>query len=493
MNLKYLLLAGAAMVGCSANCFAAENVLSDNKSDLQISIYNQNLALVKDERPVTLRQGINEIAFEGVATQIKPETAILYADGIKVLEQNYDYDLMNAANIVDKSVGQKVKTVIMNPTTGENIFNSATIVSAAYGNPVLQFDYGIETNFPGRLVFEKMPASLRSKPTLIAKVNSVAAADKKISLAYLTNGIGWKTNYVAKVTGADELNLTAWVTINNQSGVDYKNANVQLVAGDVNQVAPEAGGMRTMRLMAKAAMPEYAMDTAANGTVSEAVSGYHLYTLPLKTDIKDNQTKQISLLEKNGVKFRKEAVLNSPLYFNPGANAEFKQQHPDMVYILNNVEKDNLGVALPSGIMRFYENDSSGNMQFIGENSISHVAKGEEMRLGLGTFFNIFVNGKVASINKLGEEKGQPDNGNCYTLNSVYEYKVEVTFNNGGNTPQEVVLLQQLPRDAEVSAESIKGRLKYAGTYEWRVNVPADGKRELNFTVKTVDKRRSCR
>ncbi len=118
---------------------------------------------MKDRRTVDLKQGINDIAFEGVATQIKPETALLDAPGIKVLEQNYDYDLLTANNIIDKSVGQTVKTVVSNPTTGQNIYDSAEIVSAVYGQPLLKFNYGIETHFPGRLVFEKLPDSLRSE------------------------------------------------------------------------------------------------------------------------------------------------------------------------------------------------------------------------------------------------------------------------------------------------------------------------------------------
>ena len=132
---------------------------NSQKSDLEISIYNNNLALVKDRRTVDLKQGINDIAFEGVATQIKPETALLDAPGIKVLEQNYDYDLLTANNIIDKSVGQTVKTVVSNPTTGQNIYDSAEIVSAVYGQPLLKFNYGIETHFPGRLVFEKLPTA----------------------------------------------------------------------------------------------------------------------------------------------------------------------------------------------------------------------------------------------------------------------------------------------------------------------------------------------
>lgn len=216
MRLATWLLMGC--MGLSSAVSAAENIVGeDKKTELEISIYNNDLALVKEQRKVELKQGVNDIAFEGVASRIKPETALLDAPGIKVLEQNYDYDLLTANNIIDKSVGEKVKTVTVNPANGENIFDSAEIVSAAYGQPLLKFSYGIEAHFPGRLVFEKLPDSLRSEPTLIAKIDSGETAAKDISLAYLTGGIGWKTNYVAKVVSGEKLNLTGWVTINNES------------------------------------------------------------------------------------------------------------------------------------------------------------------------------------------------------------------------------------------------------------------------------------
>ncbi len=491
MRLASWLLMGC--VGLSAAASAAENTVGDSqKTDLEISIYNNNLALVKDRRTVDLKQGINDIAFEGVATQIKPETALLDAPGIKVLEQNYDYDLLTANNIIDKSVGQTVKTVISNPTTGQNIYDSAEIVSAVYGQPLLKFNYGIETHFPGRLVFEKLPDSLRNKPTLVAKIDSSSAASKSISLAYLTNGISWKTNYVAKVVSNNKLNLTGWVTINNESGTDYSNAKVQLIAGDVNQVSSDSG-VRPMMMMAKAtrAMNDYAVAESAAGA-PQSLSGYHLYNLPMKTDIKDKQTKQISLLEKNDVVYKKEAYMNSPLYFNVNYTPEFRQQHPEMIYILQNKENDNLGIPLPSGIVRFYENDNDGNMQFIGENSISHVAKGEEMRLNLGSYFNIFVNGKIKKVTKLSENKTQEADNACVTVTTRYAYDAEVSFNNANTYVQEVVFEQGIANDMSVESASINGHLKDAGTYTWKVTIPAEGKQTLTFRVVAPYKKRNC-
>lgn len=492
MRFASLLMMGVFCFGSAA--MSAEKVVGDsNKISLDISVYNRSLALVKDVRKVSLSSGENNIAFEGVAANIKPETAILFGNGIKVLEQNYDYDLLNAENLAAKSVGETVKTVVTNPSNGEKIFDQAEIISAGYGRPVLKFKYGVDPDFPGRLVYEKIPAGLRNKPTLVAKVISDKTENKDISLAYLTNGISWKTNYVVNVVDQNLLNLTGWVTINNESGVDYNNAKVQLIAGDVNEVQEIMRGRGMVKAMAVYDAAASINGVLAEGASEEELGGYHLYNLPNKTTIKDKQTKQISLIEKNNVKYKKEANISSQLYFNPGSRAEFKQVHPNMYYIINNKEEDNLGFQLPAGIIRFYEKDEGGNLQFIGENSINHVAKGETMRLRLGNFVNIFANGKINSIEKVSEKAPVPDGARCKKTEKKYLYKAEVSITNSGKNAQEVVYTQNLPTDAMITTFAPhKGTQKQSGVYEWRVSVPADGTEVIKFSVTAPHIDRVC-
>ena len=491
--MRFASLLMMSVLSFSSVAMSAEKVVSDNdKLSLDISVYNRSLALVKDVRKVSLSSGENNIAFEGVAANIKPETAILFGQGLKVLEQNYDYDLLNAENLVVKSVGETVKTVRVNPENGENIFETAEILSAGYGRPVLKFKYGVDAEFPGRLVFDKIPSGLRNKPTLVAKVISDKTENKDISLAYLTNGISWKTNYVVNVVDQNLLNLTGWVTINNESGVDYNNAKVQLIAGDVNEVHEMLGRPRLM--MAKDAFNAVEFsEVLAEGASEEELGGYHLYNLPNKTTIKDKQTKQISLIEKNGVKYKKEANISSQLYFNPGSRAEFKQVHPGMYYIINNKEEDNLGFQLPAGIIRFYEKDEGGNLQFIGENSINHVAKGETMRLRLGNFVNIFANGKINKIEKVSEKAPVQDGNRCKKTEKKYLYQAEISITNSGKNAQEVIYTQSLPGDALITTFAPhKGVQKQYGVYEWRVSVPADGTEVIKFSVTAPHVDRVC-
>ena len=163
-----------------------------------------------------------------------------------------------------------------------------------------------------------------------------------------------------------------------------------------------------------------------------------------------------------------------------------------MYYVINNNEEDNLGLQLPAGVVRFYEDDDNGNLQFIGENSISHVAKGETIRLRLGSFVNMFASGKIKQIKKLSEEQPEKNGNRCNDVKSVYSYDAEIEFTNSGKNPQEVVYTQNLPQDSEILVENKKGILKNASTYEWRFIVPADGKQILNFVVKAPYTKRVC-
>lgn len=480
---RSVLLLGAVSV--SSTCLAAES------NNLEISIYNNNLALVKDTRNLELSQGKNDIAFEGVSTKIKPESVIIVGKGINVLEQNYNYDLITPENILQKSVGNTVKTVLLNPENGKNIFDEAKIVSVNYGNPVLEFNYGIEANFPGRVVFDKLPSGLNSKPTLEAKVYSTTAGIQELSLAYLTNGISWKTNYVAKIGAKNQLDLTGWVAINNQSGIDYRNAKVQLIAGDVNKVAETGAVYMSNRVQAKMMVMETAMDSASAGGALQQISGYQLYTLPETTDIKDNQTKQISLIEKNNVKFKKEGRLSSPLYIGGANVAKFEKEHPALYYIMNNVTEDNLGLPLPAGIIRFYENDNSGSLQFIGENSISNVAKGEKIDLQVGKMFNVFIDGKITNVTKIAENRISLKN-NCGKYKISRNYDVVVTFNNGGKAAETVVFTQNLNQNTKILTTNIAGQAKNINQYEWQINIPASGKTVLTFTANNTSEERRC-
>ena len=469
----------------------AESVVLKNKDNsLSLSIYNQNLALVKDIRPASLTSGANEVVFDGVAEQIQAETAIIYGENIEVSEQNYSYNLMNYDNFLTHSIGKKVKTVRTNPTTGENIYEEATLIGEAGGRPILQFAYGIDSNFPGRVVFDNVPAGMSNHPTLTAKLNAKQGGSKNLYLAYLTGGLSWKTDYVANVRTPDKLDLTGWVTINNESGVDYEKAKIQLIAGDVNIVRPmmqrsnRAYGM----MKAMALNDAVAEESMIQSIEPESINSYELYTLPNMTTIKNRQTKQVALIEKLGVTYEKEFNLTLPIYFDDGVS-EFEKRHPSTTYVMKNEPDSNLGISLPAGTMRFYQNDKSGNMQFIGSGNINNTAKEDKIRLTLGDAFNISVSGKVKKIGQKERARKLISNrtdSRCFDVQTVKTYDVEITVNNAEDNDNTVILSQNFPREYEITKESIKSEIKNASQRQWKVKVSKNSKEKLTYKVDLI-------
>lgn len=485
MNKLLTSLFAGLSIGFTAQAVEPQ-VLPINNKNLALSIYNGNLALIKDTRPAHLENGVNEVIFDGVSRDIQSETAIIYGQGIKVLEQNYSYNLINEDNLIKQAIGKEVLTVRESPDDGDNIFEKAVVLGVADGKPILRFKYGIETDFSGRVVFNEIPANLSNKPILAAKLNSETSGDKFLNLAYLTSGLSWKTDYVANIEDKNALDLTGWVTINNESGVDYNNAKIQLIAGDVNIVRPV---MRQRIMMAKASFN--AMDMAEGVSVEpEQINSYELYTLPNITSIKDRQTKQISLIEKNDVKYFKEFNLRSPLYL--GSGSEFKKAHPDITIVIENNEASNLGISLPTGTVRFYEKDKNGNLQFVGSNNIGNTAKEETLRLNLGKAFNLVVDGKVKKISEKELSRTGKDIHGCYNTGLLKTYEVSVNFNNAEKDDNTVVFKQNMSDNAKIISESLKSETENAHTRVWKVNIPANSKTELNFTVEQKDNNHLC-
>ena len=242
--MRTFLVAGTALalaLTASAAAWAETSVTTDSQTGVSVTIYNQDLALIRDSRKVPVALGENDIAFIDVAAGMRPETALLNSDGgiLDVLEQNFDFDLLTAQKLLEKSVGQKIRVFRTNPETGEDSSEEAEVLSVADGQAVLKIGDRIETAIPGRFVYSGVPANLRARPTLVVKANAEKAGDVAVDLSYLSRGLSWSADYVVDLA-ADEktLSINGLVTLTNQSGVTYKDAKLQLVAGNVNQVQP---------------------------------------------------------------------------------------------------------------------------------------------------------------------------------------------------------------------------------------------------------------
>jgi len=397
----------AALAICSSAQAAVKELpstLADQKS-VAVTIYNENLALVKDTRAITLEPGENRLALREVSGRMRPETALLrslsHPGALTLVEQNFDFDLLSPAKLLEKYVGRTVRIVKTHPTTGAESLETATVLAANNG-VVLKIGDRVETGLPGRIVYDGVPANLRDRPTLVTELLSARAGAQTVELSYLSGGLAWKADYVAELNAADNaLDLNGWVTLTNQSGTAYPNARLQLVAGDVNRARDE------FRLAAKSSGMARAEAPAARQMEQEALFEYHLYTLARPTTIADNQTKQVALLGAAGVPVTKELVLHGADYYYRSSVGGIGQKMKVAVFVqFENRESARLGMPMPKGVVRVYKKDSAGNAQFIGEDAIDHTPADETVRLYTGNAFDIvgeraqkdfksFANGRV--------------------------------------------------------------------------------------------------
>lgn len=446
---------------------AAEiKVPAEGREALFLNIYQQNLALVKTNHQVKMPEGVSVLAFEGVSQQMQPQTTLIDGKDITVLEKNYEYNLLNRENLLDAYVGKEIIAVTIDHETSKNMFDKAVLLNNDYGTPMLQFSYGIDPHFPGRIVFDKVPENLRNKPTLVAKVSGKGKEAKDISLSYLTGGLSWSGSYVAEITGKQKMNLQSWVEINNQSGTDFKDARVGLVSGEIRN--SDNAMPRAKMLMATARMADYASETAsAGGIAAEALGEYYSYNLPGKIDVMNKQSKQVSLWSVSDAGYEKQYKIISPLN---EYSKMFEREHAAVTYKITNGKKQNLGRPMPAGTVRFYEKSADGNLAFTGAAAVPQMAVGESAELNIGRSFDIYANGRIADINRIAEKTTET------------EYKI--SFFNAGAEEAEVIWEQRVNGEAKVISESTAGKKTDAGLLQWRIKVPAGGEKKLDYKLR---------
>ena len=471
-GLALCLLAGLIAGPATAGTGETVTTLAD-QTGVAVTIYNRDLALVKDRRTLELPQGEVKLAFREVSARIRPETALFNGSGVQVIEQNFEFDLLTPKALLQKFVGRQVEVIRRHPTTGQESREKATVLSANQG-VVLKFaDHHIETGVPGRLSFPGVPESLRDRPTLTMLINNQKAGRKKVELSYLTSGLKWKADYVAELNAKDSaLNLNGWVTLTNTSGATYRNARLQLVAGDVNQVAPEADFGRENIRMAKTMM------APAPTMAQEEMFEYHLYTLGRPTTIADRQTKQVALLQATAIPCRKEFVVRGRSYYYRQAARRSPEGEKEKVGVfveIENRKQNHLGMPLPKGVVRVYKEDSRGSLQFVGEDRIDHTPENEVIRLKLGDAFDLTARRRQTDFKKIRGDR---------THSYVYEAAFSVELKNAKAETATVKVLEPIPGDWKILSESQPHTRPVSNLAIWQVKVPAKGKKVLSYRVR---------
>lgn len=470
ISLAVLLLLSLAGGHVQAQSDEQRSTLNDQQG-VAITIYNDDLALVKDQRKLQLKAGASTLAFRDVSAKMRPETALLRSlsgpGSLSVREQNFDFDLLTPASLLEKYVGQTVNVFRMNPATGVETNEVAKVLSANNG-VVLQIGPRIETGVPGRIVFDGVPRNLRDRPTLVMMLDNEGKTGHDVELSYLTGGLGWKADYVVELNAADDkLDMSGWVTLTNTSGATYRNARLQLVAGDVNRadqiVADMVGGFGPASKALKKPSP----------MAEESLFEYHLYTLERPTTIAENQTKQVALLSAAGVPARKELLLRGSDYYYQSGIGELGQKIKVGVFVeFDNRASAHLGMPLPKGIIRVYKKDGAGNAQFIGEDNIDHTARNEKVRLKLGDAFDVTADKKQTDFKKL---------SGAGKYNYVFESAYEIKLKNAKKEAVIVTVQEPMPGDWQVLSESHPHTKSASNTAVWKVTVPADGSATLVY------------
>ncbi len=444
----------------------------DEQQEVAVTIYNENLALIKDQRQLQLKRGATALAFRDVSARMRPETALLRSvnapGSLTVLEQNFDFDLLTPQKLLEKYVGRNVSIIRTNPATGQETTEAAQVLSAN-GGVVMKIGNRIETGIPGRIIYGDVPANLRDRPTLVMALENTGSQQQDVELSYLTGGLAWKADYVVELNPADDkLDISGWVTLTNTSGATYRNARLQLVAGDVNQVQPRMENQ--VRALAMAAAP---VMKARSDMAEEALFEYHLYTLGRPTTIAENQTKQVALLTASGVPARKELLLKGSDYYYQSSYGELGQKIKVGVFVeFDNKESAHLGMPLPKGVIRVYKKDGAGNAQFIGEDNVDHTPKNEKIRLKLGDAFDLTADKKQTDFKKIGTSG---------KFNYVFESAYEIVLKNAKKEAVVVTVQEPMPGDWQVLSESQPHTKGTSNTAVWKVSIPAEGSTKLVY------------
>jgi len=447
----------------------------DDQTELSLTVYNSNIALVRDVRTLQVPRGTFDLQFMDIAATVNPATvhfrSLSEPGRISVLEQNYEYDLLEPDKLLRKYVGRDVTLVRRKQDNGVTIEEPVTARLLSYNSaPVWQIGNEIITGLGAdHIRFPELPGNLYSRPTLIWSLSNDGATRHRVEASYLATNLKWNADYVLTV-GRDEkaADIDGWVTVTNGSGTEFRNAKLQLVAGELNRVYQAVGRMeiadRAQRLPA----------SEAREMTQESFSEYHLYTLERKTTVNNNQTKQVSMLGATGFPVVKRYVVDGQAFYYRNA------QHPgspikdavQVYYQFRNDQKAGMGIPMPAGVVRVYQGDSKGGVQFVGEDRIQHTPKDETLNLKIGNAFDVVAERKQIDFEKI--------------TSNVYEMEFEIVLRNHKTTAVNVEVNEPIGGTWRMLRSSHQWTKTDAWASQFSVPVAADGSATLRYRVRVT-------
>lgn len=464
----------------------------NTRSETALTIYNGNFAVVRQNVPLDLTAGVNHITFNDATAHIEPDSIVLRDPidkrSLQILEQNYRNDPISQGLLLSlyegKTIDFQMPRVDAEGRSAPEMIQGKIIRSGyapaspnGYTEPIIEVNGKLQFSLPGQPIFPALGSDTILKPTLdwLLQTDKPGAANAELS--YVTGGLTWHSDYniVAPVKG-DTLDLVGWITMSNDSGKEFDNARIKLMAGDVNKIQPQEEYQHAYRDYAAA------KSMAAPVVVEKAFDEFHLYTLERPTTLRDRQTKQVQFVAASGVKSQRLYVYNGAAILNYGYDPEqirndasYGTQSNPKVWVMQefkNSKENNLGMPLPKGRLRFYRRDDDGQLEFTGENMIDHTPKDETVRVYTGNAFDI-----------VGERRRTN-----YKLDSDHDWMdeaFEIKLRNHKKEAVEVRVVEKLYRwsNWKITQQSSDYNKIDAQTIEFRVQIPPDGERFVTYGV----------
>lgn len=442
---------------------------ASDQTDLAVTVYNSNIALVRDVRAIDLARGTANLHFMDIAATVNPATvhfrSLTEPARVHVVEQNYQYDLLEPAKLLQKYVGREVTLIRRRDNRDEEV--RALLLSNNNG-PVWKIGDEIVTGMSAdHIRFPELPGNLYSRPTLIWTLDNSGAARHRVEASYLAGQITWNADYVLTVARDDRAaDLDGWVTVRNNSGTGFPNASLQLVAGDLNRVTQE---LARAQGFARLDTP-----TVSTTMAQESFSDYHLYTMARKTSINNAETKQVSMLNATSVPVLKRYVVDGQQFYyrnaqHPGSPLKDKVQ---VFYQLKNEATAGMGVPMPAGVVRVYQADSRGGLQFVGEDRVNHTPKDETINLKIGNAFDVVCERKQIDFRRISS--------------SVYEFEFDVTLRNHKSTGIAVEVNEPIGGSWQMIRSSHDWTKTDAWAAQFQIPVAAEGTVTLRYRVRVT-------
>lgn len=443
---------------------------SRHQTSVEVTVYSNNLALIKEVRKLKLPAGEGRLKFLDIASQLKPQTvqisSLTHGKDFSVMEQNYRYDLITADNLLDRYVGKSIKIIDFNKYKDRKEIIDAILISNNNGQ-VYKINDEIYLDHPGYKILPQLPDNFVARPTLSWLYHNKTEGDQELELFYLTSDINWTADYTVILNNDNSsLDISAWASVNNTSGTSYENASLKLIAGQVGEA--ERPQRADVMIQARRSMPA----AESRRSVTEAgLFEYHTYELSESTTINDKQTKQISLFTARGISTAQEYVMEGTSRYFIGLSAQKNHRQPIFTYAkFKNSVKNHLGTPLAAGTMRFYKRDSGGHLQFIGESRIGHTPVNEDVEIKVGEAFDIVAERSQTSYKRV--------------ASNLHESEWEIVLRNHKDKTVTINVQETIMGNWEILSHTHPYQKLDANRIQFNVKLPVEQEIKLIYRVK---------